>query len=167
MSTISYLTEARCNIFCELGTKEEVLEYLSTILVEGSSVETCYDDDSRFIILVVNNEVSIKFSVSLQEKGGDRTAKVLLGASNFIRNIETDAACNKDYIDECLDECNAFIGIHALPVLSVDYGHVAYLEKMTEHFEGLIFNGVAFLDCNGRMILNSDGECTVLYEERG
>lgn len=159
----TFLQTNQCNVFCRLENYNEVAKYLESIVSDVVSFEKLNDDSSlgeKYRIKYLQE--TIDFYVIIRKQGGDKVSKIILGAYNFFKQIETDANSNKEFIQQHLSESNSSISIKS----STKYTDFSYkfILQFVSKFEGLIFNGSGMLDEMGDLVLGDDGAYSVLYE---
>ena len=89
---------------------------------------------------------------------GDQFSKIILGAANFFRRINTQATGNQEYLKDAIFKTTLLIGVVAEPELVEETGDFDLIFDVAESCDGLIFDGTGMVDASGSLLLNNEGE---------
>ena len=109
-------------------------------------------------VRVAGKRTTLVFTSLTRVRPGDEFSSLVLSMHNFVRRVKTSAEDNKRQLLRRISHAAWFIGVVAEPDLSDDEGHLGCLGELCHELDAVIFNGDAFLDRQGDMILNSAGD---------
>lgn len=88
---------------------------------------------------------------------GSEFSRVVLGAHNYFRQVETDNQAGKARVLTLLEACDMMLGVRAEPPLDPDGPRYACTLALVTALDGLLFNGSDMLDGDSRVVLGADG----------
>jgi len=88
---------------------------------------------------------------------GDKLSGILLGVTNYVRNIRTLQKERQKALLKKLLACEFAIGCVAAPDFSSEPSYEECIYEIARMTKGVIFTGSEFLDSEGRVILDSEG----------
>jgi hypothetical protein len=134
---------------------DEILNYLETLKLTEVK-------DSDVITFETNyKEGNLQVSIKKRIEGGDSFSMMILGAWNFLRNIETKYDKQKKELIHRVSECETAIGIVTNSNFTETDERATFIYKLMEMFDGIMFDGQGMTDKNGKLILDYDGSSEV------
>ncbi len=106
-------------------------------------------------------EGNIRISLKQEVERGDDFSKLLMGTWNYFEQIETKHTDQKSALTKRILETETAIGIVAEPEFEEEDKRLDLIFRLTDMFDGIIFNGSGMLDKEGQVILDSDGDSEV------
>jgi hypothetical protein len=103
------------------------------------------------------DETLLRISLKRRIEQGDSFSKMIGGTWNFFRMIETEHEAQKEELTHRILECKTAIGIRAEPEFTLTDKRLDFVFELMEMFDGIIFNGEAMLDKEGKVILDYAG----------
>jgi hypothetical protein len=103
------------------------------------------------------DETLLRVSLKKGYERGDSFSHLILGTCNFFDNIETEHEIQKKELTNRILECKTAIGIRADPEFTLTDKRLDFVFEIMEMFDGIIFNGEAMLDKEGKVILDYVG----------
>jgi hypothetical protein len=141
-----------------LGSKDAFNEVLDRLRQVSSAPVGVIEDAGRWHKLVLKGKRSMLTLNSIErDKPGDEFSDVQLGLHDLFWNVETDAEEKKKTVLNAISACVLAIGVVAEPALDESEGHFACILDVAKIVKGVIFNGSAILDSDGRLLLDQEG----------
>jgi hypothetical protein len=88
-------------------------------------------------------------------------SRIILGAHNYFRAIETSYGSAKKRVLALLEQAEMMIGVRATPGVGPEDARWYSLLAVASSLDGLIFDGSNMLDDAGRVVLGADGDSEV------
>ncbi len=130
---------------------QEVYDFLeSTDIVEVPDADTVSFEKTYV-------EGNLKIALKRQIERGDSFSSLLRGTWNYFDTISTDHTEQKNQLTNRILETNTAIGIVADPEFNDEDERLDLVFKLSELFDGVIFNGSMMLNKDGQVILDSEG----------
>jgi hypothetical protein len=147
-----------------LGAKRDYIAALQRLRELSAAPVGVIGEEGRWEKLVLRGKNGTLTLNSMEHEGaGDRLSQLRLGLHDFFWNVETTAADRKRTVLEAIASCALAIGVVAEPAFDEAERHFDCVLNVAKAVDGVIFNGVAMLDCDGRLVLDQDGKTDVSY----
>jgi len=142
-----------CTIFCTIGTAEKFLKIANDI--SGRRI-TKEGDKHNWSSLVYEQEET-KMTINRMDKTAADNAfiKIIEATQSFVKGIKTSVRTNQDELINTLSTSGQLLAITVEPVFDEISEDIVY--SILQASEGVLFTGNDFLNEEGGLILNLDG----------
>lgn len=110
------------------------------------------DSWTRLVAAGQAGELTLNTLVRLDR--ADQFSTLVFQTADHVENIEVEDVERRDCLVARIANSEMLVGIVAEQGLE---GNYQYIQSVAAGVDGVIFDGTAFLDCHGRVILGSDG----------
>lgn len=143
-----------CTIFSSSQSYAQILQTLREL---SAPIKLIDGEDSQWRSVQTQSGTSeLTFNSLTRVTPGDRFSKIILGAHNFARNISQSHETNRQRVLAGITQAQLLVGVVATPKFNEAEHHLDYVFGVAKSIDGLIFNGSAFLDSDGNILLGNN-----------